>query len=250
MQTKSKDDAPGDADRVREIPKWAGRYAHNRTLPVLLRLGLILLAAMGIRGLSTMAGREGQAGHKATAVVLVVVSLAAGAAWVWFVLTHRFGRLSESLSARFYGSEGTAVAAAKSGSHSRGGQAVAIAFGLCIVLQILAGFAFEASIRYMVPIGAAYLIPFLIYIWARQGGMAAPFMLLWPALLLIHAVLALAGVSPFSDEPSVVTVLIPLFGYGAIAAFASHVYSRFALRRVRSLARNPEDGKEGDGQHA
>jgi hypothetical protein len=67
--------------------------------------------------------------------------------------------------------------------------------------------------------------------------MAAPFMLLWPGLLVIHAVLALAGVHPFSGEPSAVTILVPTVGYGAIAALASHVYSRVALRRLRSLAR-------------
>jgi hypothetical protein len=250
MKTDLKEDAPGTAERVREIPKWAGRYAHNRTLPVLLNLGLFLLAAAVILGSSTLASREGQAGHKAAAGTLLVVSLAASAAWVWLVMTRRFGRLSRALSARLYGAEGTAVAAAKSCGRSRVNRGVALAFGLCIILQILAGFAFETTIRYMVPIMAAYLVPFLLYLWARQGGMTAPFMLLWPGLMLIHAALALAGVPPFSDVPNALTVLIPTFGYGAIAALASHAYSRFALRRVRSLAQSSEAGKEEGGQHA
>jgi hypothetical protein len=101
----------------------------------------------------------------------------------------------------------------------------------------------------MVPIMATYLVPFLLYIWARQGGMAAPFMLLWPGLLVIHAVLALAGVHPFRGAPNAVNMLVPTFGYGAIAALASHVYSRVALRRIRSLAR-PGGDETGGGQHA
>jgi hypothetical protein len=127
---------------------------------------------------------------------------------------------------------------------------VPVAFGLCVTLQVLAGFFFEATIRYMVPIMAAYSIPFLLYLWTRQGGRSAPFMLLWPGLLLIHAALALAGVHPFSDEPNEVNILVPAFGYGAIAAMVSHVYSRVALRRLRGLASGTEADKTGDRRHA
>jgi hypothetical protein len=238
MEKETKDDTPDAPDRVREMPKWARRYAHNRTLPVLANLDLNLLALVAIGGLSMLAAREGQAGHKVAAVAFVVVSLAVCAWWVWLVTTHRSTLLSGALSSRLYGAEGTAVAAAKPRGRSRTDLVIAIAFGLCVTLQVLAGFAFETTIRYMVPIMAIYSVPFLLYIWARQGGMAAPFMLLWPGLLVIHAVLALAGVYPFSGEPDAMNMLVPTFGYGAIAALASHLHSRVALRRLRSLARS------------
>ncbi len=249
MEKEIKNDATDAPDRVREMPKWVRRYAHNRTLPVLVNLGLFLFAFVAIGRLSMLAAREGQAGHKVAGVAFVVVSLAACALWVWLVTTHRSTRLSGALSSRLYGAEGTAVAGAKPRGRSRADMVVPIAFGLCVTLQILAGFAFETTIRHMVPIMAAYSIPFLLYIWARQGGRAAPFMLLWPGLLVIHAALALAGVHPFSDEPNEVNILVPTVGYGAIAALVSHVYSRVALRRLRSLARGPDD-KTGDGWHA
>jgi len=250
VEKETKDDAPDAPDRVREMPKWVRSYAHNRTLPVLANLGLYLLAFVAIGGLSMLAAREGQAGHKVAAVALVVVSLAACALWVWLVMTHRSTRLSGALSSRLYGAEGTAVAAAKPRGRSRADMVVPIAFGLCVTLQVLAGFVFETTIRYMVPIMAAYSVPFLLYTWARQGGTAAPFMLLWPCLLVIHAALGLAGVPPFSDEPNAVNILVPTFGYGAIAALVSHVYSRVALRRLRRLARGPEVDKTGGGRHA
>jgi len=240
MKTKLEDDAP---DRVREIPKWASRYAHNRALSVLAFLGLNLLAIAGICGSSILAGREGQAGHKAAALALCAMSLAACVAWIWLVLVGL--RLGRALSDRLYDAEGIAIAATKPGGRSRVGRVIPFAFGLCVILSVAAGFVFEAASRYLVPIMAAYSVPFLLYIWVRQGGMAAPFMLLWPGLLAIHAVLAIAGVHPFSGEPSALTILVPTVGYGAIAAVASHLYSRVALRRVRSLARSPEDGKKG-----
>lgn len=249
METKIKNDAPYTPDRVREMPKWVRRYAHNRTLPVLVNMGLFLLSIAAIGGSSTLAAREGQAGHKAAALAFCAVSLAACALWVWLVATHRLRRLGGALSGRLYGAEGTAVAAAKPCGRSRADRVVAIAFGLCLTLSIAAGFAFETAFRYMVPIMATYLVPFLLYVWARQSGMAAPFLLLWPGLLAIHAVLALAGVHPFSGEPNAVNMLVPTVGYGAIAALASHVYSRVALRRLRSLARRPEADETGGGQH-
>jgi hypothetical protein len=250
MGKETKGDTPDASDRVREIPKWVKRYAHNRTLPTLANLGLFLLALVAIGGSSMLAAREGQAGHKVAAVALVVVSLAGCALWIWLVTTHRSTRLSGALSNRLYGTEGTAVAAAKPRGRSRTDMVVPIALGLCVALQILAGFVFETTIRYLVPIMAAYSVPFLLYIWARQGGRAAPFMLLWPGLLVIHAALALAGVPPFNNEPNAVNVLVPVFGYGAIAALVSHVYSRVALRRLRSLACGPEADKTGGGRHA
>jgi hypothetical protein len=250
VETKIKDDAPDAPDRVREIPKWVRRYSHNRTLPVLVNLGLFLIAGAVIGGSSTLASREGRAGHKAAALALGAVSLAACAVWVWLVAPRRMGRLIGALSARLYGAEGTVVAAVKPRGRSRADLVVVIAFGLCVALSVAAGFAFETAFRYMVPIMATYLVPFLLYIWARQGGMAAPFMLLWPGLLVIHAVLALAGVHPFSGEPNAVNMLVLPVGYGVIAALASHVYSRVALRRLRSLARRPEDDETGGGQHA
>ena len=250
METEIKDDAPDAPERVREMPKWVRRYAHNRTLPVLVNMGVFLLACAAIGGSSMLAAREGQAGHKAAALALVAVSLAACAVWLWLVVPRHWERVFSALYGRLYGAEGTAVAAAKPCGRSRANRVVVIAFGLCVTLQVLAGFAFETTIRYMVPIMATYSIPFLLYMWARRGGMAAPFMLLWPGLLVIHAVLALAGVHPFSGEPNAVTILVPTAGYGAIAALASHVYSRVALRKLRSLARGPEADKTGGGQHA
>ena len=248
MEKETKDDAPDALDGVREMPKWVSRYAHNRTLSVLALLGLNLLAIAVIGESSTLAGREGQAGHKAAALALCAVSLAACVAWIWLVLVLlRSGR---ALSDRLYDAEGIAVAATKPCGRSSVDRVVPIAFGLCVALSVAAGFAFESASRYMVPIMTTYMVPFLLYIWARQGGMAAPFMLLWPGLLLIHAVLALAGVHPFSGEPNSVSILVPIVGYGAIAALASHVYSRVALRRLRSLARGPATDKPGGGQHA
>ncbi len=232
------------------MPKWAGRYAHNRSLGVIANLGLFFLAFAVIAGASVLARLAGQAGHKVAAVMFVAVTLAACVVWVWLVATHRTTKISRALADRLYGAEGTAMAAAKPRERSRATIVVLITFFLCVTLSIAAGFVFQTAYRWWLPIMAAYLVPFLLYLWAKQGGMSAPFMLLWPGLLVIHAVLALVGVRPFNAEPDIVTVLVPTFGYGVVAALASHIYSRVALRRLRDLARDPDVRRTGGGQHA
>lgn len=247
MKANLKDDAPGATDQVRSIPKWVGRYAHNRDLPVfVVRMGLFLLACAFIGGSSKLAVRALQAGYKALCLALVVVSLAASIVWGWLVATRRLVPLIIALSGRLYGAEGTAVAATKPCGRSRAHRVVDIAFVLCVILSVAAGFAFEIPSRYMFPIFAAYGVPFLLYRWVRRGGMAVPFMLLWSGLMVIHAVLALAGVPPFNREPNALTILVPAVGYGVIAALASHVYSRIALSKLRSAARAPESDGTGD----
>ncbi len=124
---------------------------------------------------------------------------------------------------------------------------VAFAFGACVLLTVIVCGSLNVPDRYIIPIGAAYGVPFLLYIWTRQGGMKAPFMLLWPMLWAIHAALALAGVPPFSDEPNAVTSLVPVVGYGVIAAVASHIYSRITLRRLRAMARTGQSPETGVG---
>ena len=250
MKTVTKEGAPDTLDRVREMPKWVARYAHNRTLHVLANLGLFLLGWAVIAGSSTLASREGKAGNMVAAYAFATVALAASAFWVWLVATHRLERLSGALTGRLYGVEGTVVAAARPRGRSRADVVVVIGFLLCVTLSVAAGFAFETVSRHTVPIMAAYLVPFLLYVWARQGGRAAPFMLIWPGLLLIHGALAFAGVHPFSAEPNALSILVPTVGYGAIAALVSHVYSRVALRRLRNLARGTEAESSGGGRDA
>jgi len=248
MKNKAKMDSQVLPDGVRELPMWVRRYAANRTLPVLVNMGMFLLAALVIAGGSSLANRELRAGREVSAAAFGTAALAASAIWVWLVASRRLGRLGGALSARLYSAEGSVLA--KPLMSSRADRWVVLAFALCVAFSVPAGFVFEAVYRHMVPILAGFSVPFLLYVWARQGGMAAPFMLLWPGLWAAHAALAVAGVRPFAVEPSAAGVLLPAVGYGAVAALASHIYGRFALRKLRSLARSPEAGDAKGGSNA
>ena len=70
---------------------------------------------------------------------------------------------------------------------------------------------------------------------------------LWAALYTAHAILVLAGVPLLANLWPMWNVCLPLSGYGFVAMLLSHLYSRYALRKLRNLAGPPEDTPEGGG---
>ncbi len=62
-------------------------------------------------------------------------------------------------------------------------------------------------------------------------------MLLWPTLYALHALLIVCGVPIVWSPPwDGLNMLIPVAGYGLLSGLVGHLYSRFALRKVKRLA--------------
>ncbi|MEZ6070602.1 MAG: hypothetical protein R3C10_10080 [Pirellulales bacterium] len=60
---------------------------------------------------------------------------------------------------------------------------------------------------------------------------------IWPALYTIHALLIVAGAPIVFHAPwDGLNMLIPIAGYGILAALVGHLYSRYALGKLRRLA--------------
>jgi len=56
----------------------------------------------------------------------------------------------------------------------------------------------------------------------------------WPSLYAVHAALLLAGAPIlFAAKWDALNMALPTFGYGVLSFLVSHLYSRFALRRLR-----------------
>ena len=101
----------------------------------------------------------------------------------------------------------------------------------------------------MQPLSAAYCVPFMIFLYFFQRPKYGPLMLLWPVLYAIHAILIVAGVPiVFSEESGLVSLnmFIPIFGYGTLTFLISHLYSRYALKKLKGVTRMEGDGSDGD----
>jgi hypothetical protein len=225
---------PPDDQALRDIPRLADRYVRSRTL-VIVPMMLVFVAAWAvIAGLSWLSGRA-YFTHSAAFPFLAAAAIASCATWVWATVSGRLARL-EGTFRRMYAADGEAVPTATPAQSMRGMRTAAILFGSAIALTVLSGFIINWPERLMQPISAIYSVPFLVYLCYKQGGFAAPLMLLWPVLYAIHAALVLADVPLGFLEWPPLSVLAPMALYGIIAAVASHIHGRFILRRLRSLA--------------
>jgi hypothetical protein len=111
----------------------------------------------------------------------------------------------------------------------------------CVLASLALGFLGFFPVRHIQPISALYAVPFLIYLGIRLRGVGSPFMFVWPALYALHAILLVAGAPIyFAGHYTVLNVFVPMVGYGVVGALAGHLYSRLALRRLRTLAKSPE----------
>jgi hypothetical protein len=69
---------------------------------------------------------------------------------------------------------------------------------------------------------------------------------IWPALYALHAALAMTGLLRiFPVQWFFMDIIVSVFGYGLISMIVGHIYSRYALRRLKRLARAGLD--EGGG---
>jgi hypothetical protein len=90
----------------------------------------------------------------------------------------------------------------------------------------------------MQPVSAIYVVPFLLTLLLVLRPAVGPIMFLWPALYILHAALILAGAPIlFVGRWEILNMLIPTVGYGMLVGLIAHVYSRFALWKLRRIAR-------------
>lgn len=224
-------------ERAREIPKWTRRYAENRTLPVAVSLVIFVLGSTAMGGLSYLGAwclhrRAYPAASVSLAALLGVLIF-----WMWFSFRGA-RRLIPSISAYLYRGEGSVSLEGAEGA-GRAGSFGAVVLGVGIALHVCLGVLDLLPLEYMQPVSALYIVPAVLLMGMRsaRGSRGSPFMLLWPALYALHAGLVVAGVPiQFTGSYFGLNMLIPVAGYGLVAALAGHLYSRIALRRLRSLA--------------
>ena len=249
------EDAAHEPD-LREIPKWADRYARHRVLLVLLFLVAYVAAFALISGLSALAGLAWRAGNRPLALVLTVADLTFCVWWACLCLSRRRQiALTAAANRWLYRNEGEAAPAAEGLAPEEGpgmmqptrlDKAVLWGFGIALCASIIFGFFTDPDFarRYMQPINAAIAVPFMVYLAYRMRRFSTPVMFLWPALYAAHAILVLAAVPWFVNlDPGLST--LSFLVYGLFAVLVAHAYSRYALRKLRGLAGPPEDVPTG-----
>ena len=240
--------APPQEPDLREIPKWADRYARNRTLlPVrVVSMGIAALLGVAITSALSLALVAWRAGNALQAGLCLAPAAAILAAMAWLLFTRRLQAAMQAVYNALDRGEGHVVASG-SPETQRWGRSLAglVLFALAVMTPVIVQHL-GVPTRYLQPLVALYLVPPLAWLHWPKSPVGGSLMLLWPGLYALHALLLLAGVPlPAAQEP-MMNVLIPLVLYDVVAMVASHVYGRFALRRLRSLASTDGNPATGD----
>jgi hypothetical protein len=117
---------------------------------------------------------------------------------------------------------------------------IGITFAACIIASVILSSLGFIPDKYMQPVSAIYIVPFLLMLGVlKQSIIGGPILLIWPGLYTLHAMLILAGVPiVFSGPWACLNILIPVVGYGLLTAIIAHLYSRFALWKLRRMVRD------------
>ena len=222
----------------RKLGKWARVYAQNRSLGMVVFMVIFVVLFLMMGGFPILAILAYRSGQWIPFGLCILMIVAAMAATLCLSVPRWGGKLQERLIERLYAKEGTVrLGPPPTKRLKRIGSLLGAAFGACILGSIALTGWYHIPEQYMQPISAIYLVPFLVGLWLLQRPLSSPIMLLWPALYALHAILIVAGVPiVFVGVWNSLNMLIPVAGYGIVVGVISHLYSRFALRKLRQAA--------------
>jgi hypothetical protein len=240
----------GDSDQLRdprELSRWVRLYAQNRSLPMVASLVIFVAFSVAIGGGSYLAGAAYLNRHMVLFAACIVVLVFVIAGLIYVSVPQWGGRRMEQLAKQLYAKEGqVALATTQVAGRRRTGLLLGLVFGACIVASLILGLLGYIPQRYMQPVSALYVVPFLVVLNVLMRPAVGWLMLLWPALYALHAILIVAGAPIlFTGAWDGLNMLIPVAGYGLLAGLVAHIYSRFALHRVKRLARMGLSGADG-----
>ena len=240
MNNKQNNKSPNqDRENLKDIPKWTHKYAQNRTIYALIALAIHLCLFAGIAIPSYFGGKAYRSGNLVLFWICIFMLAVAMISLVFFCVPKRGGKFIARISRRLYNREGDVLISVPETIKKKQwvGYVVAMVFGSCVFISVILGLLGYLSIKYMQPVSALYVVPFLVFLYLWQRPIISSLALLWPTLYAIHAILVVAGIPIQFGKPWIfLNMLIPVFGYGFLTYMIGHLYSRYALRRLKTAA--------------
>lgn len=227
----------------RLMVRWARSYARSRTVSFLVQWVFIVMMVLFIgvaAGLTQTAHSQGNMmlfGFSVACMCLAILAL------IWFSVSRWSGDLIFNITNWLYGQEGYVSYSGGPGHTGLPLWLTVMGGGLVVyhlVGALLISFNYM-NIKYMQPYSAIYMTPYLIVMILYQGlGFWA---WIWPLLYGIHALVLLWGFPfRFAEQYELLNIIVPVFGYGLVAILFGHIYSRYALRQLKRLTRDPLPG--------
>jgi len=242
------DQIPQNTEKLKEIPKWARKYAQNRMLTSYIVIGIGMLAVMVVVFLLALVITAFVKGK----MTLAGISIAVLATILMLLLTviRKFGSKNQGrLDQWIYGHEG--AASMPEPKLTKRMKWLGFVVGAVVFICILGSYHLSKegyiAFKYMLPLSAIYIVPFLVYQYFQQRPRIGLLVLICPTLYTIHAVLIIAGVPIFfTGNWGILNLALPVYGYAFLAHVIAHVYSRYALKKLKGLTHLEGGTADGD----
>jgi len=252
---------PQDTEKLKDIPKWTRKYAQNRTLTifVLMIMGMVFslfvgalvafplsLAAIGFSKGNMVLGCVGIAVLVAALVAVLIVLI---------IFLSKFGGknkglLDQMIDRWIYGKEGTVSTPQPklSKKMKRLDIFVGIVYGVCFIGSMELAMLGYIPVKHLLPLMALFVVPFNVYIYFMQRLRFGPIFLICPILYTIHAILIVAGVPIYFTGTMGVplTLSLPIIVYTLLPYLIGHLYSRYALKKLKGLTHLEGEAANGD----
>jgi hypothetical protein len=248
-----------NTEELKQIPKWTRKYAQNRTLTV-----LVLTAMVGLFGVLfgalvglplVLAGIFGK-GNIILGCVGIAVSVAILVAYFkcLSIFVRKFGGKNRGLLGLkidqwIYGREGmtSMPMPEETKKKKRLGIAVSIVWWCLFMGTTCLGMVNFIPAKYVQPVSALYMVPWFVFVYFLQRPGVGPLFLICPILYTIHAILIVAGVPMFfTGGWCSFSIVLPFFGYWFLAYVIGHLYSRYALKKLKGIIQLEGEAANGD----
>jgi hypothetical protein len=257
QNSKSQDQ---NAEKLKQIPKWTRKYAQNRTLTILVltaMLGLFSMLIAAIVGfllaLAVAGFRKGNIVLGCTGTVVLAAVLAALVKFYIFIFAKFGGKnkglLDQIIDRWIYGQEGfTSMPQTKLTKKRKFLDiCLGIVFMVCILGSMQLAMLGYISVKYLLPLMALFVVPFGVYQYFIMRPRFGPVILIFPVLYAIHAILIIAGVPIYFTGTFAIplNMFLPII-YNLLAFMVGHIYSRYALKKLKDLTHLEGDMANGD----
>jgi hypothetical protein len=238
MNDSSEKSERGELEDAQQIQRRVRRYARNRSLPVVVFLIVFAMLYFAVGLPSYWGGMAYRDGNAALLVVCIIALIVALAATIYLSVPWWGGQRLQQVAERLYAREGRVTISIPRGKRTWLSAALVAGYAICVQGSVILGLlGYLPTDKYMQPISAIYVVPFLVALNFLMRPATGYIPLLWPLLYALHAALIVAGAPiVFVGAWESLNILVPMVGYGLLASLISHAYSRWALHRVRTLA--------------
>ena len=226
-----KNHVPQDMEKLKEIPKWARRYAESRTAPMII-WHIVFIVSFGLVFFGVYCFLKGRF------ILATIMMILYVATFIYFLITY------DKHEAQYF----TKTGIPQSESIKQIRKFLPLPLIACVVIDVIMEQRGVFPHNLSVPISAVYVCPLLVFAnwrWARGSFIGYLWATLYGAWAI--AILFKVPILTFSEGGQLKPgdeMYLAVSVTGVITGIVAYIYSRYALKKLKTAAHLQENTNE------